>query len=121
MISIATSKSDENEFNWVYLKNNHNYLVNLLFEEFNTIDIDGLKLGTNLLPTNGIYFIKRRIAGSSGYRIYYVFDEKNRKVYFSFIHPKTGLEGIANIGDKFKKSDFNYIFDAVKKNDLKKI
>ena len=111
----------EFEFNSLCLKNNYSNLPNLLFDEFNSIDINGLKSGTNLLPGKGIYYIKRRIAGSSGYRVYYVIDEKNNKVYFGFIHPKTGPEGIANIGHKFKIANFKSIFVAMKNGDLKKV
>lgn len=109
------------EFNSLLSKNNYCDLSELLFEEFSEINLDDLKSGTNLLPGQGVYYIKRRISGSSGYRIYYVIDEKNNKVYFGFIHPKTGPEGIANIGPKFKKDNFKNIFSAVKNGSLKKV
>jgi len=111
----------EVEFNSLRLKNNYSNLPDLLFDEFNSIDISGLKSGTNLIPGKGIYYIKRRIAGSSGYRVYYVIDEKNNKAYFGFIHPKTGPEGIANIGHKFKTANFKSIFAAIKNGDLKRV
>jgi len=42
-------------------------------------------------------FLKKRIAGRSGYRVYYLFIIIDGRVYFSFVHPKTGSKGADNI------------------------
>ncbi len=61
------------------------------------------KNGSNLNSSQKFPFIKARLEGSGGYRVYYyyyfIMDER---IYLSYIHPKTGSKGISNIGNKFK-------------------
>ena len=58
--------------------------------------------GSNLNNNPVKPFIKKRLEGRGGYRIYFLADPAKDAVYIAFYHPKTGSEGYESIKDDFK-------------------
>lgn len=74
--------------------------------------------GTRL--NGGAYppMIKKRISGSGGYRLYYVWYVKDNKLYFMWVHPKTGSDGKQNIDKDLLKELANKLYEDIKNNNL---
>ncbi len=53
--------------------------------------------GDLLFPMPGLSFIKKRLAGRGGYRVYVLAVVREERVYLGFVHPKTGRYGADNV------------------------
>lgn len=86
------------------LKKNSSYndIEQVIIRDIINSNIDSLKLGARLTGTPDMPFMKKRLSGSSGYRIYFLLLIKGDKVYITFIHPKTGSYGGGNMRDMIK-------------------
>ncbi len=77
-------------------------LIELLFGS--KANMDSLDAESTLLNGDPSFpFVKIRIGGRSGYRLYCYLVRKADSVYLAFVHPKKGASGIDNIGDTFKE------------------
>lgn len=63
-------------------------------------------------------FIKKRLDGSGGSRLYVIFVVKNDAAYLSFIHPKSGSAGYENISDDKKAELIDNVYECIQSNDL---
>lgn len=72
--------------------------------EFIGSDLDNFSIGFNLNRNNSTPFIKKRLNGSGGYRLYYFYTINKETITLLYVHPKTGSEGFESIIDK-KKSE----------------
>lgn len=63
-------------------------------------------------------YIKKRLKGRGGFRVYFLLLVKDSNVYLMFVHPKTGTYGSSNITDESKSYLYKKILEAIKKNDL---
>ena len=87
------------------LKKNNSYLgiESDVIHEFFDKEILLLKKGVRLNGEEETPYIKGRINGSSGYRVYYLLIMKDDAAYLLYIHPKKGAFGVDNLLDKFVK------------------
>jgi hypothetical protein len=81
-------------------------------------DLSQLMSGTRLNNSETEPYIKKRLEGRGGYRVYYFVKTKDGKVYLMFVHPKTGPEGSDNITDQSKAKIYKDILAAIKVNNL---
>ena len=113
------------EFKKQYLKliskKSYQELEKETIEYFSNKNIDELKAGTRLNNSNETPYIKKRISGSGGYRFYFLLLIKKEKLYFMFVHPKTGSLGAENITDLAKKELQDRVYTAIKFNNLYKV
>jgi hypothetical protein len=63
-------------------------------------------------------FLKDRIEGSSGFRIYQFLHYKSDRAVLGYIHPKTGAKGRQNTTVNERKDILNQITQSIKSNDL---
>ena len=85
----------------------------------NELTEDFLKLGgANLNGSQEMPFIKKRLDGRGGYRIYYLYLIKKESIYLMYVHPKTGTLGLPEIGHEFKKDIYKKTFDSIANNDI---
>jgi hypothetical protein len=63
---------------------------------------EDLLSGTRLNGSDPNPYIKKRLKGSGGYRIYFLLIIKNDCLYLMFVHPKTGPKGASNLTDTSK-------------------
>lgn len=61
--------------------------------------IDRMMSGVRLNNSNDVPYIKKRLSGSGGYRLYFLLLVKDERLVLMFIHPKTGSMGSSNITD----------------------
>lgn len=77
-----------------------------------------LATGARLNNSSSIPYIKKRISGSGGYRLYYLLILKDGDAYMLFIHPKTGKHGSSNVTDEAKKDLYKKVLTDIKSENL---
>ena len=70
--------------------------------------------GDVLSAMPNLLFVKKRLDGSGGYRIYVVAIKRERAIYLGFIHPKTGSYGADNVTPEKKKAILRDVLSANK-------
>ena len=105
------------------LKKNKSYssIEKDIIEYFFDKDILLLASGTRLNNSDDTPYIKKRLNGSGGFRIYFLLVIKNEKVYLMFLHPKTGSLGYGNITDDSKALLYKKVLECIKTNNLYEI
>jgi hypothetical protein len=66
-------------------------------------------------------FIKKRIEGSSGFRLYYLLIIVKENLYLAYLYPKTGSLGIENINADKRNEILKNTYIAIEKRSLFKI
>ncbi len=66
-------------------------------------------------------YIKKRLSGRGGFRIYFLLVIKNDSLYLMFVHPKTGSQGSENITDESKAYLYKKVLDCIESDDLYKL
>lgn len=74
--------------------------------------------GTRLNNSDDTPYIKKRLNGSGGFRIYFLLVIIKDNVYLMFIHPKTGSLGYDNINDASKALLYKKVLECIKTNNL---
>lgn len=74
--------------------------------------------GTRLNNSIDTPYIKKRLGGRGGLRVYFLLIIKKDSLYLLFVHPKTGSQGSDNITDKSKAYLYKKILDCIESNDL---
>lgn len=89
-------------------------IINYFFEK----DVKQLSSGTRLNQSDEAPYIKKRLGGSGGFRVYYLLLIKNGKLYLMFVHPKTGTSGSSNITDESKAYLYKKVLECIDTEDL---
>lgn len=74
--------------------------------------------GKRLNNSTDIPYIKKRLDGKGGYRVYFLVKIAEDKLYLMFMHPKTGPDGSDNITPESKAKIYKDVLTAIKENDL---
>ena len=106
------------EFEKLLGKKSYKTIEEDIIDYFFDKDIEELCSGTRLNNSNDCPYIKKRLNGSGGFRLYYYIIIKNDCLYLMFVHPKTGSLGSSNITDEHKASIYKDVLDSIKTNDL---
>jgi hypothetical protein len=106
------------QFEKLMRKNAYSSIEEDIIKYFFDKDIHHLTSGTRLNNSDDTPYIKKRLNGSGGFRIYFLFIIKNEKVYLMFIHPKTGSLGYENITDESKALLYKKVLECIKTNNL---
>lgn len=99
-------------------KNSYSSIEKDIIGYFFDKDIESLKSGTRLNASDDTPYIKKRLNGSGGFRVYYLLIIKNDALYFMYVHPKTGSEGFDNIADESKAALYKRVLECISTNDL---
>lgn len=102
-------------------KKNYYTLEADLIDYFFNKSVEELKSGKRLNNSIDQPYIKKRLDGAGGFRVYYLLLIKEEKAYLMFIHPKTGPYGSSNITDESKNLIYKKVYEAIKTNDLYKL
>ena len=92
-------------------------IIDYFFEK----EIDQLFSGTRLNGCSDSPYIKKRLNGSGGFRIYFLLIVRKENVYLMFVHPKTGPDGSDNITDESKAFLYKEVYRCIQSNDLYKL
>lgn len=110
------------EYETLIKKRSYKPLEEAIISYFHNKKPNDLKLkGARLNQSHDAPFIKQRLNGSGGFRIYFLLLVKENKVYLAFVHPKTGSKGAESITDKSKGLLQKRLYDAIKTNNLFRI
>ena len=106
------------EFEKLISKKQYSTLEKEIIDYFFHKKIDELISGTRLNNSQDTPYIKKRLRGKGGFRLYFLVLIKNENIYLMFVHPKTGPYGASNITDESKAMLYKNVLKAIKNNDL---
>jgi len=109
------------EFEKLKKKNSYSSIEGDIIKYFFEKEIAQVMSGTRLNNSDDIPYIKKRLNGSGGLRIYFLFVIKDEKIYLMFVHPKTGSLGYENITDKSKALLYKRVLESIKTNNFYEI
>lgn len=109
------------EFDKLKKKNSYSTIEGDIIEYFFKKEITQLMSGTRLNNSDDTPYIKKRLSGSGGFRVYFLLIIKDEKIYLMFVHPKTGSLGYENITDESKALLYKRVLESIKTNNLYKI
>lgn len=81
-------------------------------------EIQELISGTRLNNSDNTPYIKKRLNGSGGFRIYFLLIIKDEMLYLMYLHPKTGSLGYENITDESKALLYKKVLACIKTKNL---
>lgn len=99
-------------------KKSYNSIEQDIIDYFFDKSVEELSSGTRLNLNNQAPYIKKRLNGSGGFRVYFLLIIKDEKLYLMFVHPKTGTLGSENITDKSKADLYKKAVECIKNDDL---
>jgi hypothetical protein len=106
------------QFEKLIKKNSYSTIEKDIIGYFFEKEIHQLTNGIRLNNSEEIPYIKKRLNGSGGFRIYFFIIIKEDKLYLMFLHPKTGSMGYENINDQSKAILYKKVLKAIKTNDF---
>lgn len=106
------------EFEKIKKKNSYASIESDIINYFFDKNIQELTSGTRLNNSDITPYIKKRLKGSGGFRVYFLIIIKNDHLYLLFLHPKTGSLGYENITDASKAFLYKRVLKCIKENDL---
>lgn len=106
------------EFEKLKKKNAYSSIETDIIEYFFNKDIQELMSGTRLNNSDTTPYIKKRLKGRGGFRVYFLLIIKEENLYLMFLHPKTGPLGYENITDSSKALLYKKVLECIKKKDL---
>jgi hypothetical protein len=106
------------QFEKLKKKNSYSSIEDDIIEYFFDKEIHQLSSGTRLNNSDDAPYIKKRLNGSGGFRIYFLLLIKDENIYLMFLHPKTGSLGYENITDDSKALLYKKVLECIKTNNL---
>jgi len=120
-MNIFCLKRFKDAFDKLSKKNSYKELEKQLIDYFFNKEISLILNGTRLNNSVNKPFIKKRLEGSGGFRIYFLALIKNENIYLMFVHSKTGSEGSDNITPESKALIYKEVLECIKSNNLYKL
>ena len=106
------------EFEKLISKKSYSSLNQDIIDYFFGKSFQELCSGTRLNNSDETPYIKKRLNGRGGFRVYFLLMIKNEKLYLMFVHSKTGSMGSENINDESKAYLYKKILNCIKTGDL---
>lgn len=106
------------EFDKLISKKSYKSIEKEIIKYFFNKSSEDLCSGVRLNNSNDIPYIKKRLKGSGGFRVYFLLLIKDNCVYLMFVHPKTGTYGSSNITDESKAYLYKKVLESIKNNDF---
>lgn len=118
-MKVFSTLEFKNEFEKLIRKNSYKYLSEEIISCYlGEKDIKDCLEGTKLNGHSPNPFIKKRLGGSGGSRLYLIAVIKRDSIYLSFIHPKAGALGYENISNSKKTQLLNDVVFCIENNNL---
>ncbi len=102
-------------------KKHYHDLGRVIFDYFYGKATQDLISGTRLNNSDDFPYIKKRLKGRGGYRLYFLMLVKNDKAYLMFVHPKTGPDGADNITKESKARLYKKALAEIPSGELYKV
>jgi hypothetical protein len=105
------------------LRKNKSYkdIDSLVIEALKDRPVESFRRGPLLNSSQNSPYLKLRIGGRGGYRMYFIAAIVRGCVYIAFIHPKKGSLGSANITDEARARFQRRIFECIQSDELYKV
>lgn len=120
-MEIFCIESFKIQFEKLIKKNTYSSIEKDIIKYFFNKNLEQLLSGTRLNNSDTTPYIKKRLNGSGGFRVYFLLIIKDENVYLMFIHPKTGSLGYDNITDESKAKLYKEVLESIKTKKLYKI
>lgn len=117
-MTILCLEDFKTQFEKLKKKNSYSSIEDDIIEYFFNKELQQLISGTRLNNSDTTPYIKKRLKGSGGFRVYFLLIIKDEKVYLMFLHPQTGSLGYENITDESKALLYKKILECIKTNNL---
>jgi hypothetical protein len=108
----------KNQFEKLEKKNSYSSVESDIIQYFFNKNVSQLSSGIRLNNSDETPYIKKRLSGSGGYRVYFLLLIKSDTLYLMFLHPKTGSLGYENITDESKALLYKKVLEAITANTL---
>ncbi|ANH81608.1 hypothetical protein A8C56_12035 [Niabella ginsenosidivorans] len=102
-------------------KNSCKSIKTEIIEYFFSKSVDELKAGVRLNNSDEQPYVKKRLKGRGGFRIYYLLLIKNVNLYLMFVPLKTGSPGADNITDESNAYLYKKVLECIRSSELYKI
>lgn len=102
-------------------KKHYHDLGRVIFDYFHGKSIRDLLSGTRLNNSDDFPYIKKRLKGRGGYRLYFLLLLKDDTAYLMFVHPKTGPDGADNITKESKARLYKKALAEIPSGELYKV
>lgn len=109
------------EFDKLKSKKSYKTIEQEIINYFFGKTIEKLCSGVRLNHSIDAPYIKKRLSGRGGFRVYFLLLIKNNSLYLMFIHPKTGSKGSDNITDESKAYLYKKVLACIQSEDLYKL
>ncbi len=106
------------QFEKLKKKNSYSSIEKDIIEYFFGKEVSDLISGVRLNNSNETPYIKKRLNGSGGCRVYFLLIIKDEKIYLMFLHPKTGSMGFDNITNESKSLLYKKVLNDILNNEL---
>jgi len=106
------------EFDKLKSKKSYRTLEGEIINYFFSKTIDELKTGVRLNHSLDKPYIKKRLGGRGGFRVYFLLIMTKEALYFMYVHPKTGSRGPTNITDESKAYLYKKVLEDIKSDKL---
>jgi hypothetical protein len=90
------------EFDKLRKKNSYSTIEQDIVSYFFGDNTSQLSSGVRLNNSHTAPYIKKRLNGRGGFRVYFLLIIKDENIYLIFVHPKSGSLGYDNVSDKSK-------------------
>ncbi|TRW23550.1 hypothetical protein FMM05_12880 [Flavobacterium zepuense] len=109
------------EFDKLIKNNSYSFIETEIIKSYFNISFEEAKKGHVLNASQQAPFIKRRLKGSGGARLYLTAILKDEDIYLAFVHPKSGSAGYENINDGKKSQLQKDVLDSILTKDFYKV
>jgi hypothetical protein len=92
-----------------------------IIEYFFNKEVNQLISGKRLNHSQDAPYIKKRLDGRGGYRVYFLLKIVDQNLYLMFVHPKTGSQGSDNITDDSKAKIYKDVLESIQSDNLYKL
>ncbi len=117
-MTILATPEFKFEFEKLIKINSYSYLSKEIIETYFEKKIEDCLGGVRLNGHSPNPFLKKKLGGRGGSRLYLVAVVAKDKIYLSFIHPKAGSAGYENISNEKKTKLLDTLRECVLKYDL---
>jgi hypothetical protein len=105
------------QFEKLLSKKSYNNIEIEVIRYFFDKSVEELRSGTRLNQSDDAPYIKKRLSGRGGFRLYFLLLIKNDALYLMFVHPKTGPLGASNITDESKALLYKKVLNCIQTRD----
>lgn len=117
-MKIFATLEFKDEFEKLIKNKSYKYLSKEIITNYLDVSFSTTLSGTKLNGNSPNPFIKKRIGGSNGSRLYLLAVIVEEAIYFTFVHPKSGTSGYDNINDDKKAKLLKDVYESIKTGNL---